>query len=263
MVRRILLGCGFVSSVLYVVTDVLGTLRYEGYSYADQEFSELTAQGAPTRDFMVALNVIPYTLLVASFAVGVWASAGPKRAARTTGAMLLGYAAFGVAGGLVFPMRPREALAAGEGTLRNAMHIPATAVMSLCIVLAMGFGATLLGKRFRYYSYGTIAILLVFGALASLKAGQMAANEPTPWMGISMRRHILSRANVVASGNSVNGAPYALRFHPHSFRAYQGGSVLVGIRPGRRCYLRFGLSHRALTIPHLAVAGTKRKIPGF
>ena len=78
-----------------------------------------------------------------------------------------------------------------------------------------------------------------------------------------MRRHILSRANLVASGNSVNGVPYALRFHPHSFRAYQGGSVLVGIRPGRRCYLKFGLSYRALTIPHLAVAGTKRKILGF
>jgi Protein of unknown function (DUF998) len=98
MVRKILLGCGIVSSVLYVVTDVLGTLRYEGYSYADQEFSELTAQGAPTRPLMVALNGIPYTLLVAAFAVGVWASAGPKRAARITGAMLLGYAAFGFAG---------------------------------------------------------------------------------------------------------------------------------------------------------------------
>src|SRR5215213_8372703 len=68
-------------------------------------------------------------------------------------------------GGVLFPMRPREALAAGEGTLRNVMHIPATAVMSLCIVLAIGFGATLLGKRFRYYSYCTIATLLVFGTL--------------------------------------------------------------------------------------------------
>jgi len=184
MVPKILLGCGIVSSVLYVVTDVLGTLRYEGYSYADQEFSELTAQGAPTRPLMVALNGIPYTLLVAAFARGVWASAGPKWAARITGAMLLGYAAFGFAGGVLFPMRPREALAAGEGTLRNVIHIPATAVMSVCIVLAMGFGATLLGKRFRYYSYGTIATLLVFGALASLQAGQMAANEPTPWMGL-------------------------------------------------------------------------------
>ena len=35
MVRKILLGCGVVSSVLYAVTDVLGTLRYEGYSYVD------------------------------------------------------------------------------------------------------------------------------------------------------------------------------------------------------------------------------------
>jgi hypothetical protein len=190
MVRKILLGCGIVSSVLYVVTDVLGTLRYEGYSYADQEFSELTAQGAPTRPLMVALNGIPYTLLVAAFAVGVWASAGPKRAARITGAMLLGYAAFGFAGGVLFPMRPREALAAGEGTLRNAMHIPATAVMSLFIVLAMGFGATLLGKRFRYYSYGTIALLIVFGVLTSLQAGQMVANQPTPWMGLTERINI-------------------------------------------------------------------------
>jgi Protein of unknown function (DUF998) len=190
MVRKILLICGMVSSVLYVVSDVIGALRYPGYSYADQEFSELTAQGSPVRPLMIALNEIPYTLLVSTFAVGVWTSAPPKRAGRITGAMLLGYAASGMAGGVVFPMKPREALAAGEGTLRNAMHIPATMVMSLFILLAMGFGATLLGKRFRYYSYGTITILVVFGVLASLQAGQMQANEPTPWMGIEERINI-------------------------------------------------------------------------
>jgi hypothetical protein len=43
MVRRILLVCGVVSSVLYVVVDVLGTLRYPGYRYTEQQFSELTA----------------------------------------------------------------------------------------------------------------------------------------------------------------------------------------------------------------------------
>src|SRR5215208_5823653 len=190
MVRKILLGCGIVSSVLYIVTDVLGILRYEGYSYVDQEFSELTAQGAPTRFLMVALNGIPYTLLVAAFAVGVWESAAPKRAGRITGALLLGYAALGMAGGVLFPMNTREALAAGERGLRNAMHPPLTAVMSLFIVLAMGFGATLLGKRFRYYSYGTIAILIVFGVLTSLQAGQMVANQPTPWMGVEERINI-------------------------------------------------------------------------
>jgi hypothetical protein len=63
-------------------------------------------------------------------------------------------------------------------------------VMSLFILLAMGFGASLLGKRLRYYSYATMAILVVFGVLASLQAGQMQANEPTPLMGIEERVNI-------------------------------------------------------------------------
>ena len=190
MVRKILLICGVVSSVLYVVGDVLGTLRYPGYSYADQEFSELTAQGSPVRPLMVALNGIPYTLLVTAFGVGVWTSAGSKRAGRITGAMLVGYALTGMVTGIIFPMKPREALAAGEGTLRNAMHPPGTIVMSLFIVLAMVFGSALLGKRFRYYTYATIATLVMFGVLASLQAGRMVANQPTPWMGIEERINI-------------------------------------------------------------------------
>ena len=190
MVRRILLGCGIVSSVLYIAVDLLGTLRYPGYRYTEQQFSELTAAGSPVRPFMVGLSVIPYTLLVAAFAVGVWISTGPKRAGRITGAMLLGYAAFGMVGGWFTPMNTREALAAGERGLRNAMHVPMTAVMSLLMLLAMGFGATLLGKRFRYYSYTTIAILIVFGVLTSLQAGKMVADEPTPLMGLTERINI-------------------------------------------------------------------------
>ncbi len=183
--RSLLLICGIVSSVLYVAADVLATLRYEGYSYTSQEVSELTAAGAPTRPLMLSL-FIPYGVLAAAFGVGVWASAGGKRAGRITGAMLVGYAAVGTVTVLFFPMTPRGT----EGTLLNLMHIPGTAVMSLFMLLAMGFGATLLGRRFRYYSYGTIVTLLVFGALASLQVGQLAANQPTPWMGIEERINI-------------------------------------------------------------------------
>jgi hypothetical protein len=190
MIRKVLLGCGAISSVLYVATDLIAARRYEGYSYADQWFSELTAAGAPTRPFMVALNGIPYTVLMTAFGVSVWKAAGRHLAGRITGATLIGYAAFGMTGGVFFPMKSREALASGEGTLRNTMHIPATALMSLCIVLAMGFGATLLGRRFRYYSYGTILLVLVFGALTSLQAGRIEANEPTPWAGIEERVNI-------------------------------------------------------------------------
>src|SRR5215217_472821 len=121
MLRRILLGCGIASSVLYIAADILGTLRYPGYRYTEQQFSELTAAGSPVRHLMIGLGVIPYTLLVAAFAVGLWTSARPKRAGRMTGAMLLGYAAFGMVGGWFTLMNTREALAAGERGLRNAM----------------------------------------------------------------------------------------------------------------------------------------------
>jgi hypothetical membrane protein len=123
MVRKILLICGIVSSVLYVVSDVIGNLLYPGYSYTDNTWSELFAIGAPTRSLMLSLNIIPGTLLGTAFAVALWTSATPKRtAARITGAMLLGYIASGTAAQLFFPMKTREALAAGEGTLRNALH---------------------------------------------------------------------------------------------------------------------------------------------
>jgi hypothetical protein len=114
-----LLGCGIVSSVWYVVTEVIGTLRYPGYSYADQWFSELTAQGAPTRPLMIALNEIPYNLLVLASAAGVWESAGRRRAGRITAAGLAGFALFGFVTGVIFPMPTREVAPAGEGTLRN------------------------------------------------------------------------------------------------------------------------------------------------
>ena len=71
MVRKILLGCGIVSSVWYVVTDVLGTLRYPGYTYADNTFSESLAVGFPVRPIMLALNSILGSLLFAATAVGV------------------------------------------------------------------------------------------------------------------------------------------------------------------------------------------------
>src|ERR671912_1225224 len=141
MLRKILLGCGIASSVLYVVSDAIGTLRYPGYRYTEQQFSELLAVGSPVRPLMIALVEFPYNLLLAAFAVGLWTSATPKRAARITGALLTAYAATGMVTGLFFPMDRREVLATGERTLRNAIHGPGTAVSSLLFVVAVGFGA--------------------------------------------------------------------------------------------------------------------------
>lgn len=188
--QRMLLGFGTMSSVLYVAADIIAAMRYTGYSYVDHTFSELLAAGSPVRPLMIVLSAIPYALLTTAFAAGVWRSAGPKRAARITAALLVGYAVTGIVTGLFFPMSTRMALVAGEAGIRNAMHPVGTAVMSLFLLLAMGFGATLLGRRFRYYTYATIIILLVFGILTILQADAMTANLPTPWMGIKERINI-------------------------------------------------------------------------
>ena len=190
MVRKILLGCGVASSVLYVASDILVSWWDPNYSYRDQSFSELLAPGAPTRPIMVVLTGVTYGVLVAAFGAGVWASVGQRRFGRITGALLAGYAVLGAVVGVYLSAPTREVLEAGKETWRNTMHLPATAVMVLCILLAMGFGSTLLNRRFRYFSYAAILAILVFGVLAGLQAGRVAANQPTPWLGIVERGNI-------------------------------------------------------------------------
>src|SRR5215218_6036369 len=190
MVRKILLGCGIASSVLYIASDMLVSWWDPNYSYRDQSFSELLAPGSPTRPIMLVLNGVTYGVLATAFGVGVWASAGRARAGRITGALLVGYAVIGAVTGVFLSAPTRETLEAGKETWRNIMHLPATAVSVLCILLAMGFGSTLFGRRFRYYSYATILAILVFGVLASLQADRVAANQPTPWLGIEERVNI-------------------------------------------------------------------------
>jgi len=185
MVRKVLPVCGVFASLLYVAADVLASLRYEGYSYADQNYSELLATGAPTRSLMLLASVA-YNLLVAAFAAGVWTSARPRRVARVTGAVMLVYAVLSMVTPLFFPMDIRGAAV----TPRGGLHGPMTAAMSLFILLSMGFGAFLLGRRFRVYSFATIVVVLAFGVLTGLRVPQLVGGEPTPWMGLTERVNI-------------------------------------------------------------------------
>ena len=96
MVRKVLLICGVLSSVLYVGADILVAMRYEGYRYIDQTVSELSAIGAPTRPLWVLLG-IAYTVLVTAFGSGVWRSARRNRSLRIVGGLLIVYGVIGLA----------------------------------------------------------------------------------------------------------------------------------------------------------------------
>lgn len=185
--RVLLLACGIAAPVWWIAMDVAGSLRYPGYSYADQTISELSAVGAPTATFMLVASGIPYALLMVAFGAGVWIAAGASRTGRITGALLAIEAMFGLIGGLAFPMATREVIAAGQETLRNELHAPYGLGMPILFVLVVLFGSRLLGGRFRLYSYATIVVTFAFGAMTALQTDQLRADQPTPWLGVVER----------------------------------------------------------------------------
>jgi CubicO group peptidase (beta-lactamase class C family) len=186
MVRKILLVCGIVSSVLYGA--MIGAIRFEGYSLVSQVPSELTAFGAPTRSLWMWLGAV-YTLLMTAFGFGVWKSAGGKCVVRVVSGLMLGYASLG----LLWPfasMNQRKVLAAGGATWGDTMHVVLAGVTVLLMFLAMAVAAKAFGRRFRIYTMCSVVVLLVFGAMTFVDAARLQADLPTPWIGLWERINI-------------------------------------------------------------------------
>jgi hypothetical protein len=183
MTRQVLLVCGIFAAVLYVGTDILAAMRYEGYSYSAQTVSETFAIGAPTRS-LVVLRGLAYSVLVIAFGWGVRGFG--KRTLRVAGGLLVGLGVVDLVGPFT-PMHQRALLASGGGTLTDILHITLASVDVLFILLIIGFGTNAFGKRFRIYSIGTIVAVVVFGALAGLDGPRVSANLPTPWVGLTER----------------------------------------------------------------------------
>jgi len=184
MARKVLLICGIVASLLYVAMNVLGVMQWEGYNSTSQTVSELFAIGAPSRPLWVLLGIL-YQVLATLFGLGVWASAGRNRALRAVAGLLLAYGVIGCAAPF-FPMHLRGT----ELTITDTMHKALAMVTVFFMLIAIGFGATAFGKRFRVYSITTLPILLMFGVLAGLDAPRIEANLPTPWVGVTERINI-------------------------------------------------------------------------
>ena len=184
MLRKVSLICGVLSSLLYIAMNIFVAIQWEAYSSASQTVSELSAIGAPTRPQWVLLG-FAYSLLITAFGWGVWASARQNRPLRVAGGVMVTYGVVSLA----WPFAPMH-LRGAEFTLTDSLHIVLAIVTVLLMLLDMGFGAAALGRRFRLYSIATMVILVVFGALTGVDSRRIAANLPTPWIGVWERINI-------------------------------------------------------------------------
>jgi hypothetical protein len=185
--KKILLICGILSSLLYVTLTLVGAMRWDGYSSISQTVSELFAIDAPSRSLVIPLMLL-YSGFMLAFGFGIWISAGGRRYLRFVGGLIIGKEVLGSVATLLAPMHLRGV----EGTLTDTMHAVITGIGVLFLLFTVGFGAASFEKKFRIYSIVTILILCVFGALSGLDGPQLAANLPTPFLGIWERINIFS-----------------------------------------------------------------------
>jgi hypothetical protein len=179
---KALLVCGIVSSALYVAMNVIGALGWPGYSSTSQTVSELFAIGAPSRPLLLPLG-LAYDVLLVAFGLGVWRCAGRAGRLRVTAGLLI---AVGALGAVWPPMHLRGT----TSSLTDTLHVAFAGVVVVSNLLAIGFGASAFGQRFRLYSIVTVVILLGFGTLTALDGPRIAANLPTPWIGLYERINI-------------------------------------------------------------------------
>ena len=178
---RVLLACGVLSSAVYVASDVVGALSYPGYDYAAQAISEMSAVGAPTTKLLAPFYRV-FSFLFVAFAAGVWLKGSAGSYLRRSAAFMAGVAVVGI-GLSVFPMNPRGA----ERTLSDTMHLLFSGATMMLLSATILTGAKACGRRFRRYSVGTVIVMLVFFAITLLDAPRVAADLPTPYMGLNER----------------------------------------------------------------------------
>jgi hypothetical protein len=181
MLKRILLISGIATLGVYVMLDVMGGLNIPGYSFTAQTISEESAIGVARPPLLHILAQL-YTILTIAFGIGVYSSAEESPALRGSGLLLILYGLSGFLW-LFFPMSPRGA----ERTISDTGHIGVTILTGILTFGFMGFAAAAFHGRFRFYTIATMLLVAFFGVLAGRGGAALAANQPTPLLGVYER----------------------------------------------------------------------------
>jgi hypothetical protein len=209
MLQKILLSCGILAPLLYLVTDLLIGKLIRGYSFSAQSMSELGAAGSPMRPPFVSLTLVASVLMIA-FAVGVWRAMVPAILPCIVAGLILGNAVAGLVATLFFPNR---------FGVRPEFGTPGVLLMFLsvlCFVLAMIFGAVAFHGWMRILSiaipaaYVLLAILR-FATNSSSAAVLIGAQERTMaysflvWVTALAIHLLLLSCRAATSANGISG----------------------------------------------------------
>jgi hypothetical protein len=178
---RPLILCGLLSSILYVVIDLVGARNYPGYDYSAQAISEMSALGAPTSELLAPFYKA-WSLLFIAFTAGVWFAGKTRRPLRWSAGFMLGIAIVG-SGFALFPMSQRSA----EPTGSDTMHLVVAGAIMILLSAAILTGGRAFDRGFRVYSATTVAVMLLFFTLTMRDVPNVAADLPTPFMGLNER----------------------------------------------------------------------------
>ena len=181
---KVLLACGVASSLVYAATDILASMRWQGYDWTSRMVSDLFAVSAPTRSFIVVPMVV-YNLLILAFGTGVWLRAWNRRL-RVAGAILIAYGIVSMIGLLIFPL---NYAAKGAGA---TMHVVDTFALIVLMFAFIAFAAAGSGRAFRIYSIATVVVILAGAILAGAQIPRIDAHLPTPGLGVFERLNIYS-----------------------------------------------------------------------
>ena len=178
--RQTFLAFGILAPFVYVATDIVAGNLYRGYSFRSQAVSELFAIGAPTSRLVVPLFTLS-SLLLACFAIGVWLASDRRRALRAMAVLILANALDSLLLWNFFPMHMRG----DQPSLTDAMH--GLLAINPFVLLTIIAAAAAFQNWLRWYSIVTILLLLVPAVFAFTYVVQLAANQPTPWLGVTER----------------------------------------------------------------------------
>ncbi len=183
MLTRALLICGILATSLFILTDLAAAFwLYPGYDYAAQQVSELSAIGSPSRDFWLLMSY-PYFALTLAFAIGLWRSANNRKSLKATAILVGVFAINSLLWGILAPMHMRDTTFTDTDTMHLTFAVSAVTLMAAFICT----GAISQTRNFRLYSALTLALVLTAGAIVSTQVDAIAANQPTPWMGLIER----------------------------------------------------------------------------